>query len=59
MCFYEAEERGLGPVLAAEFAREETAVSDLLWYSDMTTGPDDQNFSAEERLAEIREVWTG
>ncbi|MEV5448081.1 HD domain-containing protein [Streptomyces sp. NPDC052644] len=50
----EAEERGLGEVLAAEFAREETAVTDGLCFSDMTTGPDGQDFEVLERLAEIR-----
>ncbi|MBQ1062286.1 HD domain-containing protein [Micromonospora sp. C41] len=50
----EAEERGLGEVLAAEFPREETAVTDALCFSDMTTGPDGQDFEVLERLAEIR-----
>ncbi|MFV2100006.1 HD domain-containing protein [Micromonospora sp. LOL_024] len=50
----EAEERGLGEVLAAEFAREETAVTDALCFSDITTGPDGQDFEVLERLAEIR-----
>ncbi|MER6590801.1 HD domain-containing protein [Micromonospora purpureochromogenes] len=51
---YEAAERGLGEALA-EFPREESATSDALWFSDMTTGPDGQDLTAEERLAEIRE----
>jgi hypothetical protein len=50
----EAEERGLGEVLAAEFPREETPVTDALCFSDMTTGPDGQDFEVLERLAEIR-----
>ncbi|WKU05624.1 hypothetical protein [Micromonospora sp. HUAS LYJ1] len=50
----EAEERGLGEVLAAEFPREETAVTDALCFSDMTTGPDGQDFEVLERLVEIR-----
>jgi hypothetical protein len=50
----EAEERGLGEVLAAEFPREDTPVTDALCFSDMTTGPDGQNFEVLERLAEIR-----
>ncbi|WFE37991.1 HD domain-containing protein [Micromonospora sp. WMMD998] len=50
----EAEERGLGDVLAAEFPREETAVTDALCFSDMTTGPDGQDFKVLDRLAEIR-----
>ncbi|MEW2145765.1 HDIG domain-containing metalloprotein [Micromonospora vinacea] len=52
---YEADERGLGHALAREFPREETATSDALWYADMTTGPDGQDLTVDERLAEIRE----
>ncbi|SCG80645.1 HD domain-containing protein [Micromonospora echinaurantiaca] len=52
---YEAVERGLNDVLMAEFPREESATSDALWYADMTTGPDGQNLSVEDRLAEIRQ----
>ncbi|MET8092105.1 HDIG domain-containing metalloprotein [Micromonospora sp. NPDC005220] len=52
---YEADERGLGDVLATEFPREESPTSDALWYTDMTTGPDGQNLSVEARLDEIRE----
>ena len=50
----EAEERGLYDVLVAEFPREESAVADALCFSDMTTGPDGQDFEVLERLAEIR-----
>lgn len=50
----EAEERGLHDVLVAEFPREESAVADALCFSDMTTGPDGQDFEVLERLAEIR-----
>ncbi len=42
-------------MLMAEFPREESATSDALWYADMTTGPDGQNLSVEDRLAEIRQ----
>lgn len=49
----EAEMRGLAGELLAEFPREESAVSDALTYCDMTTGPDGQRFTVEERLAEI------
>ncbi|MFF0232821.1 HDIG domain-containing metalloprotein [Micromonospora sp. NPDC005254] len=52
---YEADERGLGQALANEFPREETATSDALWYADMTTGPDGQDLTVDERLAEIRQ----
>ncbi|WP_422735154.1 HD domain-containing protein [Micromonospora sp. WMMD729] len=52
---YEADERGLRQALASEFPREESAVSDALWYADMTTGPDGQDLTVDERLAEIRQ----
>jgi putative nucleotidyltransferase with HDIG domain len=52
---YEARERGLEDALLAEFAREESPTSDALWFADMTTGPDGQDLTAAERLAEIRE----
>jgi putative nucleotidyltransferase with HDIG domain len=51
---FEAEERGLAHVLAAEFQQEQSATADALWYSDMTTGPDGQSFTVRERLAEVR-----
>lgn len=51
----EAELRGLDRELSGEFDREESQVADLLWYCDLTTGPDGQEFTVEERLAEIRE----
>ncbi|SCG43697.1 HD domain-containing protein [Micromonospora inositola] len=51
---YEAAERELAEELAAEFPLEESPTSDVLWYADMTTGPDGQDLSVEERLAEIR-----
>jgi hypothetical protein len=50
----EAEERGLAGELVAEFAHEESATADALWYCDATTGPDGQDFEVLERLAEIR-----
>ncbi|MET7375855.1 HD domain-containing protein [Micromonospora arida] len=52
---YEADERGLGAVLRAEFSQEESPTSDALWFADMTTGPDGQDLTPEGRLAEIRE----
>ncbi|MEU5913633.1 HD domain-containing protein [Micromonospora sp. NPDC047527] len=52
---YEADERGLGQALSSEFPDEASAVSDALSYSDMTTGPDGQDLTVQERLAEIRE----
>lgn len=50
----EAAERGLAEELAAEFPREEGVVPDALWYCDMTTGPDGQDFEVTVRLGEIR-----
>ncbi|MFU8873017.1 HD domain-containing protein [Micromonospora sp. SL4-19] len=50
----EAEERGLDAALSDEFSREESAVADALCFSDMTTGPDGQDFEVLERLAEIQ-----
>jgi hypothetical protein len=50
----EAEERGLRSELLAEFPVEPSLSMDALWYCDMTTGPDGQTVSVEERLAEIR-----
>lgn len=52
---YEADERGLDDALRAEFQPEESPVSDALWFADMTTGPDGQELSPTDRLAEIRE----
>ncbi|TYC23978.1 phosphohydrolase [Micromonospora sp. MP36] len=52
---YEAAERGLYDDLVSAFPLEQSAASDALWYADMTTGPDGQNLTVEERLAEIRQ----
>lgn len=51
----EAEERGLADELQAEFADEESATKDALWFADLTTGPDGQRMDVLDRLAEIRE----
>jgi hypothetical protein len=50
----EARLRGLEGVLVSEFSPEESPESDALWYCDLTTGPDGQDFDVLERLAEIR-----
>jgi putative nucleotidyltransferase with HDIG domain len=50
----EADERGLRRELDAEFSRERSAVADALWYVDMTTGPDGQDYEVTARLDEIR-----
>jgi putative nucleotidyltransferase with HDIG domain len=52
---YEADERGLANELRAEFPGEDSPLTDALWYADMTTGPDGQDFEIHERLAEIRD----
>lgn len=50
----EAEEFGVAAELA-EFDDEQTLVRDLLWYCDMTTGPDGTDLDFEDRMAEVRE----
>jgi predicted hydrolase (HD superfamily) len=50
----EAELRGLHDALHSEFAVEESVTADALWYADLTTDPDGQTLSVNERLAEIR-----
>lgn len=50
----EADERGLRGELASEFLREDSPTADLLWFCDMTTGPDGQDLPVEGRLAEVR-----
>jgi HD domain len=51
---WEASLRGLADELRAEFPREASAAADALWYADLTTGPDGQAFTVEQRLTEIR-----
>jgi predicted hydrolase (HD superfamily) len=51
----EAEERGLRAELEAEFANENSAVTQALWYCDMTTGPDGNDLKVEDRLSEVLE----
>jgi hypothetical protein len=41
--------------LIDEFPQEESATADALWFVDMTTGPNGQDLTVEQRLAEIRE----
>jgi len=50
----EAEERGLAGILSAEFPLAGRFLSDALTCCDMTTGPDGQLLSVDERLADIR-----
>lgn len=49
---YEAEQRGLADQLA-HWPNEQSAVTDALWMSDMTTGPAGQRYTYPQRLAEI------
>jgi putative nucleotidyltransferase with HDIG domain len=39
----------------SHFTDEKTPLRDALWYCDLTTGPDGEHLSVEERLAEIRQ----
>jgi hypothetical protein len=50
----EAQEFGVADELA-EFHDERTLTRDLLWYCDMTTGPDGRDLGFEDRMAEVRE----
>ncbi|GAA4895752.1 HD domain-containing protein [Actinomycetospora straminea] len=50
----EAQEFGVADELA-EFHDERTRTRDLLWYCDMTTGPDGTDMKFEDRMAEVRE----
>ncbi len=50
----EADVRGLGAVLAAEFSHGDLQLADALLYCDMTTGPDGNYVEPADRLVEIR-----
>jgi hypothetical protein len=50
----EAEVRGLGAELAAEFTPGDPLLADALLYCDMTTGPDGDYVHPADRPAEIR-----
>lgn len=50
------EAKVLGVVSAlADFEDERTLTRDLLWYLDMTTGPNGQHLGFNERMAEVRD----
>jgi hypothetical protein len=51
---YEAQQRGLADQLRDEFEAEQSPTADLLWYADMTTGPEGVTVAVEQRLAEVR-----
>jgi hypothetical protein len=50
----EADVRGLGAELAAEFSPADSLLTDALLYCDMTTGPDGDFVRPADRLVEIR-----
>jgi hypothetical protein len=50
----EADVRGLGDVLAAEFKPGDPLLTDVLLYCDMTTGPGGDHVRPADRLVEIR-----
>ena len=52
---YEAEERGIDPVVYADFAVDQnlSEAHAVLWWADMTTGPLGQDVTVENRLDEI------
>jgi hypothetical protein len=49
----EADERGIAGQLAREFKPAPRDLADALIYCDMTTGPDGQRMTIEQRLADI------
>ena len=49
----EADARGLGEALRAEFVRRDDLVQDALWRADATTGPGGERLTLEERVAEV------
>jgi hypothetical protein len=51
---FEAEEYGLDSALAREFKPAPRSLADALTYCDMTTGPDGQRLTVDQRLADIR-----
>lgn len=54
-CAYrEAELRGLSAELT-EWVDEETPLRDALWWADMTTTPDGESTTVDQRIAEIQE----
>jgi predicted hydrolase (HD superfamily) len=50
----EADVRGLGSELAAEFCPADSLLTEALLYCDMTTGPDGDYVRPADRLVEIR-----
>ena len=52
---YEAEERGIDLAVYADFAVDQdlSEAHSVLWWADMTTGPQGQDVAVEDRLSEI------
>jgi predicted hydrolase (HD superfamily) len=50
---FEAEERGFADELVSEFPQRRDELTEPLIYCDMTTGPDGQRLSVDERLEDI------
>ena len=52
---YEAEERGIDLAIYADFAvgQDLSEAHAVLWWADLTTGPQGQDVTVEDRLAEI------
>jgi len=50
----EAEIRGIGAALSSEFRPPPRSLANALTFCDMTTGPDGQHMTAEDRIADIR-----
>jgi putative nucleotidyltransferase with HDIG domain len=52
---HEATERGMASALRDAFPQEKSTTADALWFVDMTTGPDGEDLTVQERLEEIRQ----
>ena len=50
----EADIRGLGATLSSEFRPPPRSLANALTFCDMTTGPDGQHMTVEDRIADIR-----
>jgi len=50
----EAEIRGIGAALSSEFTPPPRSLENALTFCDMTTGPDGQHMTVEDRIADIR-----
>lgn len=55
---HEAAALGLSGELAAEFSDESSLTRDLLWYLDMTTSPDGEAVTFDDRMADVRDRYS-